>query len=142
MIASKKRYETMNLWQNFLSASGSSLKISRHLRERFKERFPDLPELSDEELLDLVRNSKPLYSYIYPSTSQSGMVVRNGSMIFAICFDLEKVMTIFPYSKKKLRNMNFHQKETYHLKKSAYKRSNFKHEARQIVQDNFGANSF
>ncbi|MCX6797243.1 MAG: hypothetical protein NTX98_02075, partial [Candidatus Doudnabacteria bacterium] len=93
----------MKEWQDFLSQTNGSLQVSRHLHERFKERFPYLPEPTDQELLDLVKQAKPLYSYTYPDTNLSGMVVRNEKMIFAICFDLKKVMTIFPYSKKKLR---------------------------------------
>lgn len=136
MIASKKRYETMKEWQDFLSKTNGSLKVSRHLHERFKERFPDLPEPTDQELLDLVKQAKPLYSYTYPAKNRSGMVVRNKKMIFAICFDLQKVMTIYPYSKKKLRTMNFHQPDHVHLKKPAYKRSSFKHEAQLLISEN------
>jgi hypothetical protein len=135
MIAQKRKGETQKEWQDFLSATNGSLQVSRHLRERYKERFPDSPELSDNEILDLVRQAKPLYSYTYTDSNLSGMVVRKEKMIFAICFDLKKVMTIFPYSKKKLRTMNFHQKNTSHLKKSAYKRSSSQNEARHLISE-------
>jgi hypothetical protein len=86
------------IWREFLEKTNGSLKISYHcLLERIPERFPELLELTENEFLDMVRDSKPYKRIEFPNSNLKGIRVRNDNIIFAVSFKTKKVMSIYPY---------------------------------------------
>ena len=122
MKTSKRRTKLEKEWQDLKDKTGGTFEISLHCCERILKRFPELLEITENDFIQMVLASKPLYTFGSPTSKKAGIVVRNKRLVFAVSFDTGKIMTIYAYKKKTVKKTSINHKGGPCKKKLVYKR--------------------
>lgn len=133
MKAYRRKGKIDQEWQEFLNKTNGSMRISHHCLLRVAKRFPEMLKLTQNEFLDLVKNSKPICVFYMPTKQNRGIILRNGNIGFALSFETGKVMTTFPYKPGRTKQATLNLKGEPREKKTVYHRPKAKQKTRQQI---------